>query len=106
MEPKSRATWYPPPPSLRGRLDRTSDVLAKARKPAGGKAAVAAALHARPTATNRWLGENLNLGGLPKESRQVGAWLRQPAPALPKKPGRATNYQACPAMRPLVDIKS
>ncbi|MBL9213852.1 MAG: hypothetical protein JNG83_00100, partial [Opitutaceae bacterium] len=64
------------------------------RKSAGWKVALAAALKTRTTATNRWLGETLHMGGLHEVSRQVGAWLRQPDPALQKKLGLTTNYKA------------
>jgi hypothetical protein len=55
------------------------------KKSSRWKAALAAAMKARTTATNRWLGAALNMRGLHEVSRQVGAWNRQPDPAFDKK---------------------
>jgi REP element-mobilizing transposase RayT len=41
------------------------------------KIALAAGLKSRTTATNRWLGENLNLGVLHEVSRKLSAWARR-----------------------------
>ena len=41
--------------------------------------ALAAALKARTTATNRWLGAALHLGSLHEVSRKVAAWTRKAA---------------------------
>jgi hypothetical protein len=46
---------------------------------------LATAMKTRTTATNRWLGETLNIGGLHEVSRQVSAWNRDPEAALQKK---------------------
>ena len=46
--------------------------LAKDQKSADWKVAIAAALKRRTTATNRWLGAALNMGGLHEVSRQIG----------------------------------
>jgi hypothetical protein len=48
----------------------------------------------RTTATNRWLGEHLHMGGLHEVSRLASAWLRAPEPALEKRLDLATNYRA------------
>ena len=39
----------------------------------------------RTTAANRWLAAALNMVRLHEVSRQVGAWNRQPYPALNRK---------------------
>ncbi|HEX9783828.1 MAG TPA: transposase [Opitutaceae bacterium] len=49
------------------------------------KVAVAAAMKARTTATNRWLGENLAMGSLHEISRQVATWVRAPDRALQRR---------------------
>lgn len=51
-------------------------------------------MKARTTATNRWLGAALHMGGLHEVSRQASGWNRQPNPALQRKLGAATNYKA------------
>ena len=86
--------WQEELTALLERLGRKPADLAKEKKSAGWKAALAAALKSRTTATNRWLGESLNMGGLHEVSRQVSAWHRQPDLALGKKLGLTTNYKA------------
>ena len=88
------ALWQEELARLLAKLGRTSEDFAREQRSARWKAALAATLKARTTVTNRWLGENLNMGGLHEVSRQVGMWLRQPEPALLKKLGRPTNYKA------------
>lgn len=51
--------------------------IVKERKSADWKVAIAAALKERTTATNRWIGEALNMGGLHSVSRQVSAWQQE-----------------------------
>lgn len=94
LQETREALWRDEVDRLLGKLGRTHGELKTDRKSAGWKAALAAALKTRTTATNRWLGENLNMGGLHEVSRQVGVWLRQPDPALQKKLGFTTNYKA------------
>ncbi len=53
-----------------------------------------AALKALTTATNRWQGEDLNMGGLHAVSRQVSVWHPQPEPALAKHLGLTTDDKA------------
>jgi hypothetical protein len=48
----------------------------------------------RSTATNRWLGTALNMGGLHEVSRQVSAWARKPETTVQRKLGWTTNYKA------------
>lgn len=79
---------------LLSKLRRTSADLVGENKSAGWKTALAATMKARTTATNRWLGVALNMGGLHEVSRAVSAWHRQPDPALQKKLGSTTNYKA------------
>jgi REP element-mobilizing transposase RayT len=86
--------WQQELAALLSQLGRTPAELAQARKSAAWKTALAAALKARTTATNRWLGENLNMGGLHEVSRRVSAWHRQPDPRLQKMLGQSTNYKA------------
>jgi putative transposase len=88
------ALWAEELAALLSRLGRTADQLARERKSAPWKAALAAAMKTRTTATNRWLGEHLHMGGLHEVSRQVGAWLRAPDPGLQKRLHLPTNYKA------------
>lgn len=85
------ALWREELERLLRKLRRTPADLTQGRKTAGWKAAIAAAPKSRTNATNRWLGENLHLGGLHEVSRQVGAWRRQPDPAPGRKPGLNPN---------------
>jgi len=59
--------------------------LATSGKSADWKIAIAAALKARTTGTNRWLATTLHLGNLYKVSRKVSVWMRNPEPTLAKK---------------------
>ena len=85
MREMREALWQEELTALLRQLRRTPADLAKENKSAGWKVALAAALKTRTTATNRWLGEALNMGGLHEVSRQVSAWHRQPDPARQKK---------------------
>ena len=62
---------------------RTPENIAKEKKSAEWKTAIAATLKARTTATNRWIGAALNMGGLHEVSRKVSAWQRQPGQTKP-----------------------
>ena len=53
-----------------------ADEREAAEKSAGWKLTSAAALKARTTATNRWLGTALQSGNLPDISRKLTAWTR------------------------------
>lgn len=88
------ALWAEELQALLSRLGRTADELVRERKSAPWKAALAAVMKARTTATNRWLGEHLHMGGLHAVSRQAGAWLRAPEPTLQNKLRFTTNYKA------------
>ncbi|MDP2136819.1 MAG: transposase [Candidatus Didemnitutus sp.] len=88
------ALWQEELTRLLRKLRRTPADLVQTSKSADWKRALAAALKARTTATNRWLGTALNMGGLHEVSRQASAWQRQPDPALQKKLGWTTNYKA------------
>lgn len=70
---------------LLSRLKRQPADLLKDRKSACWKVAVAAAMKARTTATNRWLATALNMGGLHEVSRLVGRWKANPDQALARK---------------------
>lgn len=88
------ALWQDELAARLSRPGRTAGDLARDRKSAPWKAALAVAMKTRTTATNRWLGEHLHMGGLHEVSRQAGKWLREPDPVLQKKLGIATNYKA------------
>jgi REP element-mobilizing transposase RayT len=94
MRAASEAVWEATLPQLLERLGRTEAELSTSGKSAGWKIAVAAALKARTTATNRWLGATLHLGNLYEVSRKVAAWIREPDPALAKKLQIAPNPKA------------
>ena len=51
--------------------------IGRAAKSARWKVELAAAMKERTTVTNRWLGEQLNMGGLHEVSRRVAAFLRE-----------------------------
>ena len=87
MNETREALWQEELTALLSKLGRPPADLAKEPKSAGWKAALAAAMKARTTATNRWLGAALNMGGLHEVSRQVSAWHRRSAPARKQKPG-------------------
>lgn len=59
------------------RAGRTAEDIAADKKSAGWKVALAAALKRESNATNRWLGEHLNMGGLHDVSRRVAAYQRE-----------------------------
>ena len=75
------------------KLGRTADGLRADGKSAAWKLALAAALKARTTATNRWLGAALQLGNLHAVSRKVAAWTRAPDIVLSKKLALTPNPQ-------------
>jgi putative transposase len=94
LQETREAAWHEELIRLLARLGRTPQELAQDRKSAPWKSALAAALKTRTTATNRWLGENLNMGGLHEVSRKTAAWLRLPDPVMAKKLGVTTSYKA------------
>jgi hypothetical protein len=69
----------------RGKLRHQPGELATTGKSVDWKLAIAAALKARTTVTNRWLATTLHLGNLHVVSRKVSAWRRQPNLALQRK---------------------
>ena len=73
------ALWQEALTEQLGKLGRTTAELAATGKSAEWKLALAAALKARTTATNRWLGAALHLGSLHEVSRKVAAWTRKAA---------------------------
>jgi putative transposase len=77
--------WQEELTRLRSKLRRTPEDLLEEKKSVIWKAALASAMKARTTATNRWLGTALNMGGLHEVSRLVSAYNRQPDLALRKK---------------------
>ena len=72
------ATWNEELSRLLRCLRRGPADVMQDPKSAPWKVAVAAAMKERTTATNRWLGDALNMGGLHEVSRRVSAWQRQP----------------------------
>ena len=88
------AVWQETLEKLLRTLSRTADELKAAGKSAGWKLALAAALKARTTATNRWLGTALKLGNLHEVSRKVAAWTRAPDAALSRKLALTPNPKA------------
>ena len=94
MKQTREELWRDELDALRRKLRRTPQDVARDRKSARWKVAVAAVLKTRTTATNRWLGEALNMGGLHEVSRQVSAWQRHPDPVLQKQLAQTTNYKA------------
>lgn len=71
------------------KFGRTPGDLAADKKSADWKAALAADMKTRTTATNRWLGEALNMGGLHEVSCHVGTWNRRKDVGVSKKADRA-----------------
>ncbi len=61
------------------RLRRKPDEIVASGKSEPWKLAVAAALKARTTVTNRWLSEHLRMGNHHEVSRKVSAWIRNSA---------------------------
>jgi REP element-mobilizing transposase RayT len=94
LQETREALWQEELDRLLAKLGRTGADLEPERKSANWKVALAAALKARTTVTNRWLGERLHMGGLHEVSRQVSAWQREPDTTLQKKLGITTNYKA------------
>ncbi len=88
------ALWQDELDRLLRKLRRPRADLAPAGKSAGWKLALAAALKARTTVTNRWLATALHLGNLHETSRKVSAWNRQPDPALLKRLQGTPNPKA------------
>lgn len=86
MKETREALWQEELTAHLSKLRRTPDDLAREKKSVAWKAALAAAMKARTTASNRWLGVALNMGGLHEVSRQVSAWHRRSDPAHKKKP--------------------
>ncbi len=87
MKEAREGVWQEELSRLLGRLRRKPTDVAQAPKSATWKVAIAAAMKARTTVTNRWLAEALNMGGLHEVSRQVSAWLSEPDTDLQKRLG-------------------
>jgi hypothetical protein len=79
------AVWQETLERMLRKLGRSARDLAEEGKSVGWKVGVAAALKARTTATNRWLGAALHLGNLYEVSRKVAAWTRHPDANLLEK---------------------
>ncbi|MCW5549920.1 MAG: transposase [Opitutaceae bacterium] len=85
MQEACEAVWREELAVLLKKLRRKPEELAPAGKSADWKLAIAAALKARTTVTNRWLATTLHMGNLHEVSRKVCAWTRQPDAALQRK---------------------
>ena len=88
------AEWQEMLDRLRTKLGRQADEIPASGKSASWKLALAAALKAKTTATNRWLAAALHLGNLYEVSRKVAQWSRKPNPQLAKAVGFTPNPKA------------
>lgn len=79
--------------SLLARVGRTRSDAHRATKFEDWKVAVAAAMKASTTATNRWLSVALHMGSMHEVSRRVSAWMRAPDREMARKLGIATNHK-------------
>ena len=77
LQETREALWQEELTKLLRQYKRTEADIAKERKSADWKVGLAAAMKERTTATNRWIGIALNMGGLHSVSRQVNAWQQQ-----------------------------
>ena len=84
LQAAAEEQWEETLAALLHRAGRSREELVGAGKSTDWKLALAAALKARTTVTNRWLGATLHLGNLYEVSRKVAAWSRRPEPALAK----------------------
>ena len=82
LQEAREAIWQDSLTMLLRKLKRRAEDLSAAGKSADWKLALASALKARTTVTNRWLATTLQMGNLHEVSRKVSAWNRQPDPAL------------------------
>ena len=85
MRAAQEAVWRETLDRLLLRLKKTAADVAAAGKSVDWKLAIAAAMKARTTATNRWLGTALCMGNLHEVSRKVAAWRREPDRTLAEK---------------------
>lgn len=83
----SEALWQDELDALLRTLRRKATDLATTGKSEPWKLALAAALKARTTVTNRWLAKTLHMGNLHEVSRKVAAWLRDPDPEISRRLG-------------------
>lgn len=104
LQASREAIWRDELTALLAKRGRTASDLVAEKKSADWKAALAAAMKARTTATNRWLGEHLHMGGLHEVSRQVapgsGETCGRPASDRPKQTPKPRNW--LPGMRNLL----
>lgn len=70
---------------LLGKLNKQRGDLLREGKSVPWKLALAAAMKTQTVATNRWLGEHLNMGNMYEVSRKVSAWIKEPDAALTRK---------------------
>lgn len=88
------AVWQDECNRLLERLGHTSKDVATEGKSVGWKLAVAAAMKARTTVSNRWLAEQLKMGNMYEVSRKVAQWSRHPDPTLARKLKLTPNPKA------------
>jgi REP element-mobilizing transposase RayT len=78
---------------LLAKIGRRREEATAAAKSVPWKLAVAAAMKATTTATNRWLAGRLHMGSLHETSRRVSAWSRAPDAKLARKLGLSTKHK-------------
>jgi hypothetical protein len=78
---------------LLAKLNKSRADVVVAGKSEPWKVALAAAMKANTTATNRWLAAQLHMGALHEVSRKVSAWVRHPDVGLARKLGFTTNHK-------------
>jgi len=86
--------WQQKLQELLKRLGKNKQALVRERKSTSWKVALAGALKAQTTVTNRWLGAALHMGNMYEVSRLVAAWLRAPDSVLARKLRITTNHKA------------
>ena len=79
---------------LLAKIGRRREEAVTAPKYDAWKLAVAAAMKASTTATNRWLFEQLHMGNLHEVSRRVSVWTRDPDAGLARKLGLSAKRKA------------
>jgi hypothetical protein len=94
MQETREAIWRETLAELLRKLRRKPGDLALAEKSVDWKLALASALKARTTVTNRWLATTLHMGNLHEVSRKVAAWIRKPDPVLQMKLAPTPNPKA------------
>lgn len=87
-------SWSAHVRGLLKRVKRTERDLRSSKKSESWKVGLAVAMKTQTTATNRWLGENLNMGSLYEVSRLTSRWMNQPDRKLARLLKITTNPKA------------